>query len=116
MCQFNGLNTPAMFFSACDSGLACAEEWFVKSLLVQWEFIVTSMAVLPLFSLSPHSSVLLVFGVGFFFFPLMTEQSFPLVFGINATRYKWGSGDKQVLLCLFIMSSTSISTFTFCVG
>lgn len=46
------------------------------------------------------------------FSPLMT--SFFLIFGINATRCKQASNNRQVLLCLFVISTSSSSKFTFC--
>lgn len=48
------------------------------------------------------------------FSPLMT--SFFLIFGINATRCKQASNNRQVLLCLFVISTSSSSKFTFCLS
>lgn len=75
----------------------------VKLLLVRQDFRATSVAKLPLFCLC--------FGLGFF----PSYKKFFLMFGINATRYKRGSDNRQALLCLFIKSTSSSFTFTFCI-
>lgn len=59
------------------------------------------------------SFILSLFCFGLGFFP--SYKKFFLMFGINGTRYERGSDNRQVLLCLFIKSTSSSFTFTFCI-
>lgn len=109
VCEFSRLNTPACRAFLC-SWLGTCMSWAVSEQFVK----PVSGTELQSDICGKASCILSLFCFGFGFLPSCNR--FFLIFGINAPRHKRGSDHRQVLLCLFIISTSSSSTFTLCVA
>lgn len=111
VCEFSRLNTPVELFSVQDSGLM-GVSWVISKPFLKPVKTPVSGAGLQSDICGQTSFILSLFCFVLVFFP--SYNKFFLMFGINASRYKQASDNRQVLLCLFIISTSSSSKFTFC--